>query len=317
MRRVDALFGEGWRIVRRAWWPILAVGVLVWSAWSAVCLVLAAVLRFGAWAALAGDAVEASESYPDGIPAGVANDLQRQAEALAADIPTAAWVVAGVVLTLATVLAWAAGSAAVYRLGAEAAAGRPTGFSVAWDGVRCGTARLTGYGLLLGLGSAAVLGVMLIPAIALMDPAPFLGVALLLVGVPAWIACLYALVARLLPGFVQACLRQGSGALRWSWRATRGRFWAVLGRWLLWLLAAGLVTNTVQWVVGFPLSLGMMSAVLAGGSGWVALLLMLLAVVVSGALSSISLIGGVPIWRDLTTDPAYAAINPDGTPVEH
>jgi hypothetical protein len=170
---------------------------------------------------------------------------------------------------------------------------------------------------MLGLGSAVVLGVLLIPAIALMDPAPFLGGALLLVGLPVWIACLYALVARLLPGFVQACLRQGAGALGWSWRATRGRFWAVLGRWLLWLLAAGLVTNTLQWVVGVPLSLGIMFALLGGGSGWVALLLMLLAVVVSGALSSISLIGGVPIWRDLTTDPAYAAINPDGTPVEH
>jgi hypothetical protein len=48
----------------------------------------------------------------------------------------------------------------------------------------------------------------------------------------------------------------------------------------------------------------------------VALLLMLLAVVVSGALSSISLIGGVAIWLDLTTDPAYRAIDPDGTLVE-
>lgn len=98
-----------------------------------------------------------------------------------------------------------------------------------------------------------------------------------------------------------------------------GKFWAVLGRYLLWSLAASVVINVISTVVSIPvgaLFLGTASAATdpAGQLG-LALTLNLLLLPFTMALAAVTMIGIVPIWRDLTDHPVYRSIDENGVPV--
>lgn len=315
LRRVDALFSESWLIVRRAWWPITATGLLLWSAWSVLVAAFAAAADFGAWTRLLIDVMAADEANPGALTPVESAEFEQRATDLLSQTSTGTWIAAGVILTLASVAVAAAHSAAIYRLGAEAAAGRPATFAVAWAGIRTGTARLIGYGLLLSAGWLVV-GAAVVGAVVLLSGIPVLAVVVGILGFGAWIAALYWLLGRLVPAFVQASLPGGRGALGWSWQVTRGRFWAVLGRYLLWSIAVSIIINVVASVATLPLSFAFFGALFAGSAaGWAVLLVLLATVVITAVLSGFTYLGSVPIWRDLVTDPDYRAIGPDGRPV--
>lgn len=312
LRRVDALFGDAWTILRRAWWPITAVGLLLWSLWGLLVALFAAAADFGAWTTLLLDVMAADEAAPGALSAAESAEFEQRATDLLAQTATGVWIAAGVILTVAMIATAVAHSAAVYRLGAEAAAGRPATFATAWDGIRDGTLRLIGYGLLLSAASVLLAGVV-VGAVVLLSGVPFLAVIVGTLGAVAWFAVLYGLMGKLVPAFVQASVPGGSGALGWSWRVTRGKFWAVLGRYLLWSLAASVLINLVTSVAALPLSFVFFGALFAGSAaGWLVLFVMLATIAVSAAASGFSYLGSVPIWRDLTADERYRAIEPDG-----
>ena len=111
----------------------------------------------------------------------------------------------------------------------------------------------------------------------------------------------------------------GRRALSWSWRATRGKFWAVLGRYLLWTLAASVIVNVITTVVSIPVSALLLgqatSATDPSASLGLALTLNLVLLPLSMALGAITMMGIVPIWRDLADDPTYQSIDAQGVPV--
>ena len=124
-----------------------------------------------------------------------------------------------------------------------------------------------------------------------------------------------AFFIRILPLSAQAIVKRG--ALRWSWRSTRGKFWAILGRWFLWSAATYLIIQVI-------LSIATLPATAVGSSvsdpadvqtlGTVLLISLVTSVPLSLVLNSVAVIGVVPIWRDLTENNEFRAIL-DGRPV--
>ena len=319
MRPVEAMFTDSWTIVQRAWWPITAIGLVLWGLWSLLVVLLAAVVRLGEWARLWAGYVDVDGAYPDGLPVAMRTQLQQQATDLFDEIGAGTWLAAGVILFAATVLVASAHYAATYRLGAEAASQRSATFRTGIDGMRTGTLRILGYNLLLVLlfaaVFAAVVGIAAVPALLTETLVPLtIGLGLLMV-VLAFVA-MFGLYGRLLPAFVQACVPTGAGALRWSWRVTRGRLWAVLGRYLLWSLAVSVVLNLVYSALSLPLLLGGLFAWYVS-PGWPLLIVSLIGIVVLSAVTALSWLGPVAIWRDLTGDGSYRAIDDDGSLVTY
>ncbi|MEZ5185087.1 MAG: DUF2510 domain-containing protein [Candidatus Nanopelagicales bacterium] len=319
MRPVAMMFSDIARITRRAWWPILAISVIIWTvmtavlAGAAVALVDIPALRRGLDAL--GVALDAN---PDG------SFTQTQIDQLQADfsdafgrIPVGAWVAVGVVLGVLTLLASTVQIGAVNRLAMDAATANTVSWSAAWKSGFTGGFRLFGYYVLLSVLAILAFVVTIIIVALAAQIAPAVAVALGILAFFGWIAAAIWLTGRLVPVIAQAVV--GNRALRWSWRATKGKFWAVFGRYLLWSLAASLIVNVIVSVISVPVSLivlGQSSTTSDSLSSMgLALILNLLLMPVSMALAAITFIGIVPIWRDLTDHPVYRSIDDNGVPI--
>jgi len=101
------MFSDIGRIVRRAWWPILAISVIIWTAMTALMAILGVALvdlpAFRRGLDFLGTTLD---STPDG------NLSQAQIDQLQADfgqafsrLPVAGWVLIGVILSVLLLLA--------------------------------------------------------------------------------------------------------------------------------------------------------------------------------------------------------------------
>lgn len=317
MRPVSALFSDIGRITKRAWWPILAISAIIWTLMSAllavasVTLVDVTALRRGF--DFLGTAINDS---PDG------NLSDAQLDQLSTDfgdafgrIPIGAWVLIGVVFGVLMLLASTVQIGAVNRLAMDATTANQISWGGAWKSGFTAGFRLFGYYvLIMVLSTIAIIAVTIVIVLAA-QLAPALAVALGVLALLGGIAVAVLLTGRLMPTLAQAVV--GGRALSWSWRATKGKFWAVLGRYILWSLVASVLINVVLTVVSLPVSL----VVLGQGTTddpfsqlGLALTLNLLLLPVSMATAAITIIGIVPIWRDLTDHPVYRSID-HGVPV--
>jgi hypothetical protein len=319
MRPLAAMFSDISRITRRAWWPILAVSLGIWAAVAAILGVLTALvidipaLRVG---------LDNLQSVLESSPDGTLTDAQL--EALGGDfgavfdrLPAAGWVLAGLFAGVLFLLAGTVHVAAVSRLAMDASTGQEISWGAAMhSGVTAGF-RLFGYYLLMMVAATAVVTAAIVAAAVAALLTPALGVA---VGILAFFALLAAtvwLTGRLIPTVAQAVV--APRALAWSWRATKGKVWAVLGRYILWSIAASVIVNVVLTVVSIPVS-----AVFLGqgaesaeplASLVPALTLNLVLLPLSMAAGAVTVVGIVPIWRDLTDHPVYRGIDENGLPM--
>ncbi len=315
MRRVSALFGDVGRILTRAWWQILSVGLVLWGAWVAVLAILTTLtVDLTALARLVA-LTPNPYGYPD--PGRAQNQAEQAEQALAHLLRVqspGAWIGIAVLLALMTVLVSCGHIAAVSRLAMDAAAERSVRLADAWSAAIAGGLRLVGYVVAVA-AIVALLAVGLIAAIAALWSAPGLAVLLALTSVVAAVAVGLWLIGRLSPIGAQVVI--GPGALRWTWTATRGRFWAVLGRYLLWAIVASVLGQIVVSAVLLPLSViavGLVATPDGDSSTWL-LVGYALTMPITLAVTALTYIGVVPIWRDLTVDPRYRAIGVDGQPL--
>ena len=315
MRKLNGMFGDIGRIARRAWLPILGISLVIWALVSAVVLGISR--AFVNWGALerALNLTSSSTSPETGAPV-IDSEISAAFRDAFEALSPAGWVVVGGLLTLLFLVATAVQMAAVSRLGMDAAAQQPVSWGAGWKSGLSAGMRLFGYFLLISVVTMVAWSVVIGATVALWTVSPggavFLGffAVLALVILSIWIGI------RLVVVTCQAVI--GPRALRWSWTHTRGKFWPVLGRYLLWSLAAGVIVNVIVTVITIPLSL-----IVVGTAGTTSndlgtsLLLSLLTMPVSGALTAVTLIGIVPIWRDLTDHPAYRSIDEAGLPIQN
>lgn len=317
MRPLAGLFSDVGRITRRAWWPIIGISVLIWTVVTAilvavgVALVDLPALRHGF------DVLGAAMENPDGQPSQAQLDeLANNFSQAFSHLPVAGWAVLGTLLWLLMLLASTVQIGAVSRLAMDAtSAGRVT-WGAGWRSGFTAGLRLFGYYLLL-LFVVGVLFVVITAIVVLTwQFSPALAV---IIGLLAFLAVVIVSIwatGRLVPVVAQAVVARG--ALRWSWRATRGKFWAVFGRYLLWSLAASVVINILTTIVSVPVSLLFLGSAAtqdpSTSMGW-ALTLQLLLTPFSMATAAIIMVGIVPIWRDLTDHPVYRSIDENGQPI--
>ncbi len=318
MRPLGSMFSDIGRIVRRAWWPILAISVIIWAAITALLAVLAVTLvdltAFRRGLDFLGTALDNS---PDG------NLSQAQIDRLQTDfgeafsrLPVAGWVLVGVVLSVLLLLATTVQIGAVNRLAMDATTSNPVSWGPAWRSGFTAGLRLFGYYVLISVlvGLGLVLVVVAIALAAQLSPA--LAVALGLLAFLGAIVLSFWLLGRLIPALAQAVV--AGGALGWSWRATKGKYWAVLGRYLLWSLAASVIINVVLTVISIPVSLFFLGSSTSEdpfSQLGLALSLNLILLPLSMATAAITIVGIVPIWRDLTDHPVYRSIDDEGLPI--
>lgn len=320
MRRIPELFSDAGRIIRRAWWQILVVSLVLWLAWAVVAAIAAlSLVNVGNAVTAIETSSNALNEYPTSrFPTAVQDEIRQAWEQVPRTNSVLVWVLVGVVLLVLTFLVGACQVAAINRLAMDGASGQPVSVAAALRSARGGGVRLFGYywlifavvfvvtGLAVGL---VALAAMLTPVLAVL-----LGIVLFagFTVVSVW------LLGRLVPLPAQAVV--APGALRWSWQATQGKFWAVLGRYLLWALVASVVGQVITSIVVFPFSLLAGAGASTGSTSTFAVttgVLYLVSIALSMAVSAITYIGVVPIWRDLIDDPTYRSIGPDGLPVPH
>ncbi len=319
MRPLGGMFSDIGRITRRAWWPILAISTLIWVAVSALLAVVTfALVDTGALRAGLDALGTALEANPEG------DFSQREIDAMTAEfsrafssLPVGGWVVLGVLLSVLLLLASTVQIGAVNRLAMDAAATNLVSWGAAWrSGVVAGF-RLFGYYVLLVLLMSAMIIAVTVVIVLTAQFAPGLAIGLGILAFFGFFAASFWLTGKLIPAVAQAVV--GRRALSWSWRATRGKFWAVLGRYLLWALAASVIVNVITTVVSIPISLLFLGQASSPAdpatSLGLALTLNLVLLPLSMALAAVTIMGIVPIWRDLTDDPVYRSIDEQGVPV--
>jgi hypothetical protein len=319
MRPLAAMFSDIGRITRRAWWPILAISVGIWAVVTVLLGVLTALLvdipalRTG---------LDNLQSALDTDPAGSLSESQL--DALGTDfaavfdrLPPAGWVIAGVFVGVVSLLAGTIHVGAVSRLSMDAC----TDKAISWgnalhSGVTAGF-RLAGYYLLLMLAGTVIIGVVVATIAVSAVLAPALGVAVAVLAFFALAALALWATGRLITAVPQAVV--GARALSWSWSATRGKFWGVLGRYILWSIAASVIVNVVLTVVSIPVSALFLGQAADSSDPLAslvpALTLNLVLLPLTMAAGAVTIIGIVPIWRDLTDHPEYRGIDADGIPV--
>jgi hypothetical protein len=314
MRPLNGMFTDIGRIVRRAWLPILGLSIAIWAVVTVVYV--AAVLAFVDLDALERgfnllSAQTSPETGTDIVDAEVSAAFR---DAFAALSP-AGWALLGVALTVLLLLATTIQTAAVSRLGMDAAAGQPVSWAAGWKAGFTAGFRLFGYYLLLGVLTALAWTAAAILLVGLWALSPALSVFVGLLVLLALTVLSVWLLGRLIPVIVQVVL--GGGAVRWSWTHTRGKFWAVLGRYLLWSIAASVIVNVIVTILSIPVSLLLLgtSANTSTSEIGASLVLTVVTLPLSMALTAVTLIGIVPIWRDLTDHPSYRAIDEQGQPI--
>lgn len=314
MRKLNGMFTDIGRITRRAWFPILGISVIIWAlvfaVWAAILIAFVdfAALRRGL------NLFSSSTSPETGQPTIDAEVSAAFRDAFSALSPVG-WAVVGTLMVALVLIASSIQTAAVSRLAMDAAAGQPVTWGAGWRSGFTAGFRLLGYYLLLGLAFGLLWIVATVVVVALFALSPALGVAVGLLALLGFLALGIWLTGRLIPVVAQAVV--GRHALRWSWTNTRGKFWAVLGRYILWSLAASVIVNIVVSVISIPLSFLIIGSAASTSSSDIgaSLSLSLVTMPISFALTAVTLIGIVPIWRDLTDDPVYRSIDDQGQPI--
>jgi len=226
------------------------------------------------------------------------------------------WTLIAVALIASAIFASCFQLTAVNRLAMDAAAGQPVALS---NGIRSGFVgglRLFGYAIML---TAVVVGIFAALALLITVTASVPAVAgtIGVVGYLVFLVAVFILSIRLLPITAQVVVDRG--ALGWSWNASRGKFLAILGRYILWGIVASIVANIVLSIVFFPVGLLLSAALASADPGasliWIGIAYLLL-LPLSMAVSALTMIGVVPIWRDLTNNPKYRAISAEGVPLK-
>jgi len=316
LRRITELFSDIARILRVAWAQLILVTLLLWTLpVLVVMLVAVALIDIPKWSEAFGDLFDAIEEYSGDIPVGVGEQLGDQFEAAAESTSPGLWIAFAIVAGLGLLFVIVVHAAAVYRIGADAASGRSLTLGQSLSAAIPGGLRLLGYGVLLALAGTAVFAVfvaILIGIGALWVPgAVLLGV----VGFFAFIVAAFWIMGRVSPAMVEASLPGGGGALSWSWGATQGRSWPVVGRLLLWSLAVSLVQSIIAGVIWLVMA-AVGSVAIATGGGVIAgigfVVVGLVMMVVNALIYALTYVGGVPIWRDLTPREDYRAIDDSG-----
>lgn len=318
MRHIAQLFDDVGRIIKRAWLPILAISVLLWLGWLGVAAVVALSLidltRLSTALSLMFDL---TQEYPGGTwPRSAQLEIENAfAQAIRTDSPWP-YAVAAAILVVLSILVVCIQIAAVNRLAMDAAAGQPVSWRSAWRSGFVGGLRLFGYALALtAIALVAVAALIAVIALLTTASAAPLTVAAVLIALFAglvWIVVAIWLTGRLAP--ITAQVDVAPHALGWTWRATRGKFWAVLGRYLLWSIVASIVGQIVLTVVLLPFSVLTAVATTNPTPATFAWLITFYAVSLplTMAVSALTYIGIVPIWRDLTDDPTYRSIDDAG-----
>ena len=318
MRPLGSMFSDIGRITRRAWWPILGISVAIWAlVTAALAIATVTLIDIPAFRRALDGLGAALDANPDGSLS------QEQLDRLSADfgdafsrLPVAGWIMLGAVFGVLMLLTTSIQIGAVNRLAMDASAGSAVTWGGAWRSGFTAGFRLFGYYLLIMLlVTIAVLAVTVLIALAA-QIAPALAVALGLLAFLGSIVVAVWLTGRLVPALAQAVV--SGRALRWSWRATRGKFFAVLGRYLLWSLAASVIINVVVTVVSVPVSLVFLGQATSGdqvSQMGLALTLNLVLLPLSMALTAVTIVGIVPIWRDLSDHRVYRSIDDQGNPI--
>ena len=314
MRRVAELFNDVGRIIKKAWWPIIGISLILWFGWLAItALVVLSLFDVGRLTSAMSLLFDSFEQYPDGdLPRATREQLDAAfTDVLRSDNPVP-YIVVGVVLVAVTLLVSSIHIAAINRLAMDAAAGQPVAWRAGWSAGFTGGMRLFGYVLALTV-LILVAGAALTAVTAGLGSLS-VGLAALVVtfGVIALAVVSVWITGRLIPIIVQVDL--APGALGWTWNATRNRFWAVLGRYLLWSIVASVIAQVVLTVVMLPFSLLTFAAAANPGPAALTWIVALYAFTfpLTMAMTALTFIGVVPIWRDLTDDPTYRSIGPDG-----
>jgi hypothetical protein len=318
MRPLSGMFSDIGRITRRAWFPILGISLIIWGLVSAIyaaalfALVDLTALQRGI------DLVSVNiETNPEtGLPTQDAEITAAFRDAFQALSP-AGWAVLGIVLAVLLMAAATIQVAAVNRLAMDAAAGQPVSWGAGWKSGFTAGLRLFGYYILLSLLATLVIGLGTVAVVLLWTVSPAVSVLVGVLGFLAVIVVSVWLTGRLIPVIAQAVV--GSRALSWSWTHTKGKFWAVLGRYLLWSLAASVIVNVIVTVLSIPVSLIFLgeaaNATTSSAPLGASIVLSLLTMPLSMALTAVTMIGIVPIWRDLTDHPVYRSIDDAGLPI--
>ncbi len=317
MRPLNGMFADIGRIVRRGWLPILGISLAIWAAVSIIYVVaLSATVDLDALQRgfdLLGAATETSPET--GLPVSDPEISAAFRDAFAALSPSG-WALLITALTVLLLVASSIQTAAVNRVGMDAAAGVPVTWGAGWRAGFTAGLRLFGYYVLLSLVIGLAWTAATVLVVVLWGVSPAIGVIVGLLGFLALIVLSVWLTGRLIPVIVQVVM--GRRAISWSWRHTHGKFWAVLGRYLLWSLAAGVIVNILVTILSIPASLLFLGTAASSSSSaqlGASLVITLLTLPLSMALSAVTFIGVVPVWRDLTDDPQYRAIGEDGLPV--
>jgi len=318
MRPISELFNDAGRIIRRAWFPIGVISVVVWLAWFVVAVFVALLMvDQGQLRRAMATLGESWSTYPQGnIPRSVSTEIGQQfADSLRSD-SAVVWTLIAVALIALAIYASCFQLTAVNRLAMDAAAGQPVAMS---NGIRSGFVgglRLFGYAIML---TAVVVGIFAALALLITVTAsvPAIAGTIGVVGYLVFLVAAFIVGIRLLPLTAQVVVDRG--ALGWSWNASRGKFLAILGRYILWGIVASIVANIVLSIVFFPVGLLLSAALASADPGasliWIGIAYLLL-LPLSMAVSALTMIGVVPIWRDLTNNPKYRAISAEGVPLK-
>jgi hypothetical protein len=315
MRPLNGLFTDIGRIVRRGWLPLLGVSLVIWGLVTAVYV--AVVLAFVDLDALQrGFDLLSTQTSPETGSATLDAEVRAAFRDAFAALPPSGWALLLAALTVLLLLASTVQTAAVSRIAMDAAAGQPVSWGAAWKSGFTAGLRLFGYYILFSVLTGLAWVVATVVVVGLWAVSPGLSVFVGLLALIALSVVSVWLLGRLIPVIAQVVV--GRHALRWSWTHTRGKFWAVLGRYLLWSLAASVIVNVIVTIVSIPFSvvvLGSASGATGSGDLGAGLVLSLITLPISMALSAVTLIGIVPIWRDLTDHPVYRSIDEHGIPI--
>lgn len=321
MRRIPALFSDAGRIIKRAWLPIIGTGLAIWGAWAVlVLLTTALVVDFGNLARALNTSMELTSGPNTGqLSPTLQDELAAQWSAVVRTDSVWVWVGLAIALTVLTIVVASYQATAATKLSMDAVVDRPARFG---DAMKVGfpaAVRLSIYLIVFAvvLSAVSMAAVLLIVAGASVGGGwVVIAVLVSVAGFLAMFVAIFWIVGRLIPVLAQVVL--GPGAITWSWHATAGRFWAVLGRYFLWSIVASFALQVVSSVLLTPI--GFASAFVvnmetATGAIVAVVLFLFLIWPITMAASSLTLIGVVAIWRDLTDDPRYRSIGADGLPV--
>ena len=315
MRPVSEFFADIGLVIRRGWKQILVISLVVWVLAGAILAGLSSLtIDFGEFRTLMDDVEKTAQQYNgSSIPESVGDQLLDQAER-AFPLSLAGYIGVGVGLAVIFLLASAYQTAAINRIAIDAASDQSVTWSAGWRGGLVGGLRLLLVWILLGLFFSLMWG-------------GWIGLIVLAAMVNGWLAAAVGFTgfvvvflltlwisARLVPMSAQAPM--GGAIIRWSWSHTRGKTLAVFGRWILWVLIASLVLQTITSVIAFPLGLIPSAASPEDFVGFVAgaMAVAMFTMPIYSALSGLMTIGSVPIWRDLTDQEPYRSIDEHGQP---